>query len=701
MSKDRSELISSRRSWMIRHSPYTVRYWQFFDFDILKKIPYIRRGGQKKCESFNDVIIMLDSETSKERPGENTPNYIVAWTLSIRAFGINIVTLYGTRPSECVETINRMIMAMPGDKTVIYVFNLSYDWVFFRKFFLAAWGTPVHQLNTKPHYPLFIDFQNGLCFKDAYILAQRSLDKWASDLDVEHKKAGGKWDYNAVRMQGGKYASDELEYIEHDTLAGVECIDKTMQALRKKIYSIPHTATGIPREIVQRLAKANHWREQFLKIVPPWNVQQILECCFHGGYTHNNRHYIGRLIHDDLTEAYDEASAYPFVMLTEKFPMERFTPFKNCTVDFILHNANDYAYAFKLILIRPRLRNNFVPMPALQKSKCVKMVNAVDDNGRILCADYAEIYLTEIDLEIIREQYIWDNAACVEVHFSRKDYLPKWFSDFVYKCFMDKTQLKGVDAVLYSIAKAKLNSLYGMCVQRPVKQILEEDYQTGSFSVSQEKTDEELYDAYIKNYNSVLPYQWGVWVTSYAFRNLFRIGSCAGLWLYSDTDSCYGQKWDKQRLDEYNAGCREKLTARGYGAVRFNDHDYWLGVAELDGVYSEFVSVGAKRYAVRKAKTGDLKITVAGVPKIGVRCLNNDLKNFRKGFIFDGETTGKLQHTFYFVNDISIDENGNERGDSIDLSPADYLLGDVEYVDWEKIFYTEVTIQVYDESGVL
>lgn len=692
-------MIQSRKKWLIRHNSYSFRFWRFFDYEIFNKISYCRRGGKGKGDSFNDVIIMLDTETSKERPGEICPNYVVAWTMSVRGYGMNIVTLYGTRPSECVNAINSMIMNMPGDKTIIYVHNLSYDWVFLRKFFLREWGTPIHQLNVKPHYPLFIEFGNGIIFRDSYILAQRSLDKWAADLNVTHQKATGYWDYDSVRQQDQRFSPDEKTYIEHDTLAGVECIETSMQALHKRIYSIPYTATGIPREAVRKLAKANRGRDQFLRMVSDWPVQQILEQTFHGGYTHNNRHYIGRIV-TGLTEAVDEASAYPYTMLVDKFPMEKFSSFENCTVDFILANAEDYAYVFRLILIKPRLKGNFVAMPALQKSKAVKMINAVDDNGRILCAEYVEIWLNEIDLEIIRDQYDWDRALCINVHFAHKDFLPRWFTDFVYQCFVDKTKLKGGDKVLYSIAKAKLNSLYGMCVQRPVKLMIEEDYMTGSYSVDETQDEEEVYNKYVKNPNSVLPYQWGVWVTSYAFRNLFRIGSCAGLWLYSDTDSCYGQDWDREKLEAYNQQCRDRLTVRGYGAVRHNNRDYWLGVCELDGQYQEFVSVGAKRYATRDIN-GVLKITVAGVPKGGVQCLKGDLRNFRKGLIFDGLTTKKLQHSFFFEDDIWTDENGNERGDSIDLSPADYLLGDTDTVDWETFFREEVEMQVYDEHDIL
>lgn len=682
---------------MIRHNSYSFRYWKYFDFTILNKIMFLYRAGKKQSESYNDCIIMLDTETSKEAAGTVCKNYIVAWTISIRAFHENIVTLYGSRPSEIVYCINQMIMNMDGTNTIIYVHNLSYDWVFLRKFLMQEWGTPVHQLNTKPHYPLFIEFANGVTLRDSLALAQRSLDKWAKDLDVSHKKASGYWDYDEVRQQDQRFTPNEKTYIEHDTLAGVECLEKTMDVLNKSIYSIPYTATGIPREMVYKLARANRGRELFQKIVPDYPTQQMLELIFHGGYTHNNRHYIEQVI-TGLIEAYDEASAYPFVMLSEKYPMERFSPFRNCSIDWILDNSEEYGFIFKLLMVKPKLKSDNIPMPALQKSKALKMINVVEDNGRILCAEYVEICLNEIDLEVIASQYDYDQALCINVSFARKDYLPKWFTDYVYKCFVDKTMLKGGDPVNYSIAKAKLNSLYGMCVQKPVKVLIEEDYLSGDYEVAEDQDEAELYDKYRKNYKSVLPYQWGVWVTSYAFRNLFRIGSNAGIWLYSDTDSCYGMDWDKDGLEKYNQHCKDLLTARGYGAVRHNNRDYWLGICELDGTYKEFISVGSKRYVVRDLKD-TVKITVAGVPKSGVLCLKNDLKNFKAGFIFDGVTTGKKQHTYFFEDDIYTDENGNERGDSIDLSPADYLLDSVKSVNWESIFYDE--IEVIDHDDIL
>ena len=699
MSKKSSKQIYNE--YVIGRHPYSFIYYKYFDFDILKRVKPIGRGGKNHGETYNNVIIMVDTETSKEKPNTVCKNYVVAWTISIRAYHHNIVTLYGTKPSEVVAAMGSIICSMRGDKTIFFIQNLSYDWVFLRLFFMAAWGTPAHQLNTKPHYPVYVEFSNGIILRDSLILSQRSLEKWAVDMNVEHQKAVGYWDYDKIRDQNGRFNPFEKTYIEHDTLAGVECIDATMIALNKYIYSLPLTATGIPREAVRKLGQQNRAHEFFARTVPDYDFQLILEDVFHGGYTHNNRHYIERIVEGDI-KAYDFASSYPYCMLAYKYPMEKFAKFDDCTIDFILDNADDYAYVFKLVIVKPRLKNDFIAMPALQKSKAKKVVNSVDDNGRILCAEYVEIWLNEVDLEVINSQYDYDFAVCVNVYYAYKNYLPKWFTDYVYECFVAKCKLKGGDKVLYSIAKSKLNALYGMTVQKCVKPVIDEVYETGDFQLNNEQDPREMYDKYKSSRRSVLLYQWGVWVTSYAFRNLFTLGSCVdsdngGVWLYSDTDSCYAINWNTEKIEAYNASCKQRLLERGYGAVLHNNREYWLGVAELDGSYCEFVSVGAKRYACRDIN-GTLKITVAGVPKAGVNCLNNDIRNFRSGMIFDGETTGKKQHTYFFENEIYIDEKGNERGDSIDLSPASYLLDSVQYFDWEKIFQEEIEVINYDEK---
>lgn len=674
---------------------YELTRYDHYDYKKLSYIKTIKRRCKDHVEVYNNIVCMLDTETSKKDPDKIGENHICAFTISIRAHGDNICTLYGNRPSECIECINMMLNAMQGDHTIIYVHNLAYDYVFLRQFMFAAWGHPDKALNTKPHYPILIQFANGLILKDSLILSQKSLDKWAKDLSVEHQKAVGKWDYDQIRNQQHDFSADELEYIEHDTLAGVECIDTLKEQLHHFIYSMPYTATGIVREEARKIGRQHSAHDFFKKTAPSFEVYKLLELCFHGGYTHANRYTINEVQHEKV-ECYDFKSSYPYVMLSEKYPTRKFAPYKKCSIDEILACADKYGFILKLILIKPRIKSNNVVMPVLQVSKCTKTVNAIIDNGRILCAAYAEIYVTEVSLQLIIDQYDFDAHMCIDTYYSRKTYLPRWFTDYVFKLFKDKSELDGVDPLNYMLSKAKLNSCYGMCVQKAIADEITEDYSTGEYMRESMYTDEN-YEKYIENRNKFLPFQWGVWVTEYAMKNLHTVGQMCDQWLYSDTDSVYGIGWDYDKLNAYNASCLEKLERNGYGSIEVNEKIFTLGVAELDKICSEFVTLGAKRYSYRSAKDGEIHITVAGVPKKGAACLKDDINNFHKGIIFNGETTGKKQHT-YFYNKVYTDENGNETGDSIDLSKCDYLLDDIEVYDWEKIFSEEIQVQVYESE---
>lgn len=672
---------------------YTFSEWDKYDYSQLHIIKTVKRTTKKATEIYNNAIIMLDTETSKKSSRDGEGNHIVAFTISIRYRHENICTLWGRKPSELIECLGRVIRTMQGDHTIVYCHNLSYDWVFIRKYLFEVYGHPVKQLNTKSHYPIRIEFECGLILKDSLILSQKSLDKWASDMGVEHQKAVGKWDYDRIRSQHETYTDDELEYIEHDTLAGVECIDALMTQLHHRIYAMPYTATGIVREEARKIGKQFRAHEEFEKITPDFNVYLLMEQCFHGGFTHANRYIIGEVKNE--VKCYDFASSYPFVMLTEKYPMHRFKPYKRmCRPEDLIKNIDKYAFITKLIMIKPRLKDEHDPMPVLQYSKLTKSINAITDNGRVLCAGYVEIYVTEISLRMINSQYTYERALCIENYYAKKEYLPRWFTDYIFKLFRDKSELKGLDPLNYLLSKAKLNSCYGMCVQKAIQDDIEELYEGNEYHTIS-NYNEENYEKYRQSRSRFLPFQWGTWVTEYAMQNVHILGAMCDEWYYTDTDSVFGSGWDEEKLGAYNEMCRKKLTDNGYGSIEVNGRTYTLGVAELDKICEEFKTLGAKRYAYR-SDDGELHITVAGVPKKGAVCLHNDLSRFQKGFLFDGVSTGKKQHKYIYVDEPYIDDEGNETADSIDLSPCDYLLDDIEREDWLTLFEKEVSIQTYD-----
>ena len=717
--------ITSRIRREISEIGFVVTFWEDFDYNTLKKIP-IRTKKGKKPVTYADAVIMADTETSRFMKDATTEeeqrNHICAWSLAIRTLSINICCLWGKKPSDLMKCLRLIRDSIDADEVFLYWHNMAYDWCFTRKFFFAAFGYPEHQLNTKPLYPVLIKFSNGLIMRDSLILSQRSLEKWAKDLDVDHQKAVGKWDYDAIRhCDTWDPDPDELLYIQNDVLAGVECIDKTMQVLKKTIRSIPLTSTGIPRHDCREIGRKNRAHRMAVKLLPEHYEEQFLfELAFHGGYTHENRWCKGQVYPNDieflsfLMDCYDYASSYPFQVLAKKFPDEEFWKLEDkVDAKYIKDNSEDWAFLIHIKAFGARLKDLRWPMPVLMDSKCGAKINNVCDNGRILQSDYFDMWVTDPDFLLIDEQYDFDKLIIDETWTAHKDYLPRWFTDYIYKLFENKTKLKGVDNVLYMIEKAKLNAAsFGMCAQRPVKEDIEENYATGEFKPKEDFDYESEYQEHLNNYNTFLPYSWGVWITAYAQFDLFLMGKCikpdseGGLWAYSDTDSCYGMGWDKEKLDVLNASRRELLTSRGYGPVIWKGKEYFPGAAEFDGRCMQFKALHSKCYCKRPfiaegdgfIMGGDLKITVAGVPKRGAKSLHNNINNFNIGTIFDGETSGKLQHTYHYVDEIYVDRYGNETGDSIDLSPCDYMITDPNEVDFEKLLEEEVTLFNYEDS---
>ena len=714
-------------------STYIDSYYE----ELSLEYPWIFKNT---CYSDIDCLYELWDFMQKNEPEEQTrDNIIVIWTLSIRLFDINICTLYGRTPSELMDCIKMILNVLKGDETYMYIFNLAYDYVFLRKFLFKEFGFPITQLNVKPHQPINLKFENGLVLKDALILAQRSLKKWASDLNVEHQKAVGDWDYTIVRHQNTKITERELHYAEYDTLAGVECIDTLKNQLKKDIGTMPATSTGILRELIKKVGAEYKAKKWFNKCCPSWSQYQKMVKLYHGGYTHGNRHYLDEIIKvgkpiqsidyskypypliPKIIKGYDFVSSYPYHLMYE-YPTGKFVEIGNKSIDFILKNSKEYAFMFKLRAYHVELKDDFIAMPFLQYSKCIlddcKLINDITDNGRVIACDYCEIWLNEIDLAIIQQQYIIELAVCTDVEVSKKGYLPRWFTDVVFDLFKDKCTLKDKDKVLYTIQKYKLNACYGLACQRWDKLLILET-EDGEYITDDSISAEDAFNKTIKKRSTILPYFIGCWCTSYAVYDLYRLGSMCKIWLYSDTDSCYGIEWNEEKVKKYNDECIRFIKSRGYSGVEYKGKIYHLGIAETEPEiqYKEFCYQGAKRYAGRCIEDNKIHITVAGVPKqAGARCLyrkvklkdvkkvfnyrdfkkpknihsstrrlnrykwlKSDLSLFTSGFIFEGQKTGKLTHTHIYIDDIYINDYGDEVGDSIDLTSCDYKLDTVQF----------------------
>lgn len=312
-----------------------------------------------------------------------------------------------------------------------------------------------------------------------------------------------------------------------------------------------------------------------------------------------------------------------------------------------------------------RLKNIYDGCPYIPKAKCRNMVNGRFDNGRVLEANYFEITVTDIDFDIISEQYDFEFIGC-DVWASTYDYLPNELREYLKQLFNDKTRLKGVDAMAdsYFRAKVKINSAYGLTAQNPMRipikfngLQLEEDLDADITELLQ-----------ISKNRAFMPYQWGVWVTAWARWHLQQAINLVGDdFVYTDTDSVkYIGEHDFSNLNEFYFN-RSKESG-GFANDR-NGKTHHLGVFEAEDTADRFITLGAKKYAAEY--DGKIKITLAGVnKKKGGEELKEKggLSAFKKGLIFE-----KAGGNEVFYNDISKPYKVKTHGETIEIRSNCYI----------------------------
>ena len=305
-----------------------------------------------------------------------------------------------------------------------------------------------------------------------------------------------------------------------------------------------------------------------------------------------------------------------------------------------------------------RLRNPEWGCPYLSRDKCRKIIGGYFDNGRILSADYLETTITDVDLRIIVEEYAADDLFFYKVKHARYGPLPRPLIEETIEYYRRKTSLKGVPGqeVYYTKAKNKLNSIYGMMAQNPVKQsILYQqrgviDPETGELDYYPEDTvpEQELLDK--SNRRAFLCYQWGCWVTAWARYRLeegIRLAHQDGAeFLYCDTDSVKylgsidWESYNKERI-------RDSL-ASGAWADDPQGERHYMGVYEREHDMLEFKTLGAKKYCyvlpLKQTSELELVCTIAGVGKSSgaeeLAAQGRSLDAFADGFTFTGPAGG-------------------------------------------------------------
>ena len=595
-------------------------------YELLSGLGLVPKQKHKKRSQNKHEIIQafcaFDIETSTIWLNEDHSLYDVHSFMYVWQFQIEDITIKGRTWEEYFNLLNviqkainqiRIDNNLPVNPLlVIWVHNLAYEFSFLSGVYPFRNDECFFRDVRKPIYCRMFDTFEYRC---SYIQTNLSLSALCKQTGVKQKLSGQRFDYDKIRFPWTELTDFEQEYTTTDVESLVQAMKYRVQRGGDTLASVPLTSTGYVRRECKEALKDHYLDLRDLK--PAEKEYRLLRKAFRGGNTHSNRYMVDKIISD--VYSYDISSSYPTQQLTKRFPIKPFkwlelnqnTPkkrFERVMLFIGLGYAVVGTYQFKGL----RLKDHREPIPYISLSRCQAMDFTLD-NGRILNAEYVEISLTEIDLEIVLDQYTFNEMDVKECMVAVKDMLPVEYRAVIQEYYNKKTELKGDNTedgkYMYMKSKNMLNSVYGMSATDPIHQ--EIFYNNGEYNRSSYDTmsDEEILKS-LKN--ASFPYQWGVYTTAYARKQLQdAIKLCGDKIIYCDTDSVKTK--GKIPIDKLNI--KLKRIAEHYNAFAddMNGVRHYIGLFEDDGHYDEFITQGAKRYAYR---VGDsLGITVAGVSK--------------------------------------------------------------------------------------
>lgn len=660
-------------------------------FWILYKVFYSEKPTRtNKHTAYYQIPCAFDIETTSFYEGEDKRAIMYVWMVSLGGY-----VVCGRDWESLLYCLNRVSEYCGLSKDIrlcVYVHNLAYEFQFIRKRF--NWLKVFALEQRKPIYCLC---DLGIEFRCSYLLSGYSLERLGNGLNkYKVNKLVGNLNYSKPRHSLTPLDDDEWSYCVNDVLVVTAYIQERIEQ-DGSIQDIPITKTGYVRRYCKRncLGTSKHRDMKYRRMIHSMNLDvdeyRMLKRAFQGGFTHANAYYSGRVVHG--VSSYDFTSSYPTVMISEKFPMSRGERIDIVSREAFETNIKRYCCMFDIEFIG--IYSTVLYENYLSTSHCRGVIHAVVNNGRIVSADRLVTTITEQDFMIIQKLYHWESMSVGKFIRYKKDYLPTPFVKSVLSLYADKTTLKGVKGseVEYMLKKEMLNSCYGMTVTDICRdEITYSDDEWGEDTPDIEKALNKYNDAHSR----FMFYPWGVWVTAYARRNLFTgIVSCGTDYVYSDTDSIKILNPTKHRdyIERYNETITQQLekAMNHHGldvssiAPKSKDgKEKPLGVWDYEGTYTDFKTLGAKRYLTRD--DSGYHMTVAGLGKRdGLKWMlfNDDMKTPMEQFSNDLHVpaghTGKMLHTY--IDDV-------KRGTIVDYMGVSCEYEELSAVHLESIDYS-------------
>ncbi|EMX2557466.1 hypothetical protein AAGT75_004719 [Escherichia coli] len=649
-----------------------------FDFTWFESLQKEKRnrgnqGGTRK-KDYKGIVTAFDIETTRIKAIEQSVMYVWQWQFDEE------YTVIGRTWEQFEEFAQNLKTCMKErEHLVVFVHNLSYEFQFLRGIYNFQ-SDEVFAL--KKRKVLKCDMYGFLEFRCSYIHSNMSLAEYTHKMGATHTKLSGEeFDYSIERYPWTPLTPREIEYATNDVLGLVESIKIEMAHDEDNLYTFPLTSTGYVRRDAKRAMKqVSHYYVS--SMLPDKDTYVMLREAFRGGNTHASRFYSNMIL--DNVRSFDRSSSYPDVLCNCQFPISKFFHVGECTVEKLMDliNRRKKAVLMRIGIVHPTIKPG-QGCPYISKDKSRNIKGGKYDNGRVLEAEYLETTITDIDLKIILLEYDFEDLIPLDVYHARYGYLPQPLVNLNISYYQSKTKLKDVEGeeIFYMKSKNKLNSIYGMMAQDPVKQ--EIDFLAMEGFIIREDDIGQLLES--SNKRAFLAYQWGVWTTAHARWRLEEGIQIAGdYYVYSDTDSVkyIDNPEVTERWEEYNKARIADSEQSGAYAIDPKGNTHYMGVYEDEGLYQQFITMGAKKYAY--VKKGKLTVTIAGVNKSKGGEEMADIRNFVEGFIFvKAGGTEAVYNDYPEIHSYEVDGHTIPITANVVLRDSTYTLGITE--DYKRL----------------
>ncbi len=654
------------------------------------EIPYTQimleaRESKKRNVSYLEIPCAFDIETTniynrirkgkdkgKINPDVRPYAFMYHWQFCI---GFRVV--FGRTWEEFTKMLQAIIKNMNLSnklRLVVYCHNLAYEMQFMRKFLNVT-----DSFCKADRQPLKIVHDDCIEFRCSAALSNMSLKMFCKSENAQFYKMVDTYDYTKIRTAATPLSESEKSYCHNDVRGLCECIQSLMRF--DTLATIPMTSTGYVRRDARISVKKNKAnRRMFTDSALSDKDYKNLRAAFRGGDTHANARYVNQTINN--VTSFDIASSYPACMMIDKFPVSKFIPIKANTFRKLRKRGAEMCYLLHVAFFDIRCTaSHGTPYIPLAKTKHLT-ADRILDNGRILSASELTLWATDIDIDIIMEEYAFSEMRIESIYVSRAGYLPQEYKNVIMEYYRNKTTLKGKEDAesiyLYGKSKNRLNALYGMMVMRLDQT---ETIYTGQGETGYQTTETDLAETlekYYKKRNNFLAYQWGVWVTVHARKRLHDMMKIIGRDLvYIDTDSVKFVNYERHKKDieALNSRLQEEAERHGAFADDLTGMRHYMGVFEYDGKYNQLRTLGAKKYVVNI--NGECYSTIAGVSKAsGQRYFTrHGIDGFKIGAVIEDSGHLVAYYNDDEIHDITVDGCTMKTASNVALIDDTYTIG--------------------------